>query len=435
MIAYKWSVTAAPTSVSGLYTDLAATIAATTITNNTSVIYAKPTGTTSYTVTVTDANACTSTASKTVQLYSGVTGVTANASLSSVCLGGTVDLTSTASTTDYQTTLLSEGFETASFPPTGWTNINAGSGPNSWSSSTTFHSGSKSMAYLYSSTDDANAWMITPVLAMNAGQQYLVSFWYRVNSASFPEKLKVTIGSGSTVVDQTNVLWNNNGGTNLTNTAWTKGTVVYTPTVTGTYYLGFNCYSDLDQWNLYVDDISVQTDPLTVSFAWSSSPSGYTSAVQNPTGVAPTVTTTYTVTASTTVCSVASTINRLYSYTSITISSITASNTTICTGDSSVLTVTAVNGCQPYTYLWSSGETVKTISKKPTSTTVYYVTVTDNNSVTVTDSITVNVNNPQPATTSGAARCGSGTVTLSATQTSPSDSINWYTALVGRTMR
>jgi hypothetical protein len=73
------------------------------------------------------------------------------------------------------------------------------------------------------------------------------------------------------------------------------------------------------------------------------------------------------------------------------------------------------------------------IVKKPTATTVYHVTVSDNNSTTATDSITIIVNNPQPASTTGGAICGPGTVTLSATRANASDSLNWYTSLVGGT--
>ncbi|OGS78736.1 MAG: hypothetical protein A3D31_01820 [Candidatus Fluviicola riflensis] len=58
-------------------------------------------------------------------------------------------------------------------------------------------------------------------------------------------------------------------------------------------------YNYISPWGYYwmIDDVNVsglQTDATT--YAWTSSPAGFTSSVQNPTGVAPAVTTDYTVT-------------------------------------------------------------------------------------------------------------------------------------------
>ncbi|MBK6642834.1 MAG: hypothetical protein IPG39_17235, partial [Bacteroidetes bacterium] len=45
-----------------------------------------------------------------------------------------------------------------------------------------------------------------------------------------------------------------------------------------------------------IDDISITGTPAPFNYSWTSTPSGFTSAVQNPTGVTPTVSTDYTVT-------------------------------------------------------------------------------------------------------------------------------------------
>lgn len=47
----------------------------------------------------------------------------------------------------------------------------------------------------------------------------------------------------------------------------------------------------------YIDDVTLTGTPIPGSLAWSSNPSGFTSSLQNPTGVSPSATTTYTVTA------------------------------------------------------------------------------------------------------------------------------------------
>jgi len=172
-------------------------------------------------------------------------------------------------------TLLSEGFETgSSFPPNNWTRINAGSG-NNWERNDlgTFgdgpyafaNTGTKSMLVEYNVTSAADAWMISPSLAMTAGTTYSISFWYRVRSATWPEKLKVTLGTAATVAAQTNTIWENAGGVSLVNTNFLQATITYTPNTTGNVFLGFHCYNALDSgWAIIVDDVLVQQAAASV---------------------------------------------------------------------------------------------------------------------------------------------------------------------------
>jgi hypothetical protein len=166
--------------------------------------------------------------------------------------------------------LLQEGFET-SFPPAGWTSINAGSG-NNWLRNDNAllqdgpypaHGGSYSMVYEYSATAAANAWMITPAVNLTAGVSYTISFYYRVRSSSYPEKLKVTVGNAPTVAAQTTTLWDNAGGTQLTNTSFALGAANYTPSSSGPFYFGFNAYSISDQWAIIVDDVRIEVTPTS----------------------------------------------------------------------------------------------------------------------------------------------------------------------------
>ncbi len=74
---------------------------------------------------------------------------------------------------------------------------------------------------------------------------------------------------------------------------------------------------------------------------------------------------------------------------------ITASNSSICSGSSSTLTASASGGLMGsiYTYSWVAGPTTSVSVVSPTSTTVYTVNVTDDNSCvqTATVSVTTNV--------------------------------------------
>ena len=249
-------------------------------------------GTYSFTATANGCSSTVSTANVTVNPIPTV--VTASASSSSICPGSPVDLTSSATSNASSAVSFSEGFET--FPPSGWTFINAGSG-NSWVSSTTFHAGAKSISYDFNAST-ANAWGITSGIYLTSGTTYIITFWYEVFSASYPEKLKVTVGTLPTVVGQSTTLWDCNGGASLTNTSWAQGITAYTPTTSGTYYFGFNCYSAASMDHLYVDDVSISGGSvIPATYTWTSIPSGYTSSTQNPTGVLPSVNTQYIVTA------------------------------------------------------------------------------------------------------------------------------------------
>jgi hypothetical protein len=116
----------------------------------------------------------------------------------------------------------------------------------------------------YSLTSAADAWMISPSLSMTAGTTYSISFWYRIRSATYPEKLKVTLGNAATIAAQTNTIWDNAGGASLTNTSFVQATISYTPSATGNVFLGFNCYNAIDEGWAIIVDILVETAAASV---------------------------------------------------------------------------------------------------------------------------------------------------------------------------
>ncbi len=255
-------------------------------------VTANPVQNTTYVVSALDNsggtyNGCANSASVDIVVKPATTGVTASASANNICLGTSIDLFAGADNDTLISTLLNEGFETMPTPPVGWTFINAGTG-NPWSYYATAHTGTYSLAYVYSTTAPADAWAITNPLTMNAGTSYTISFWYSIAGSSYPEKLKVTVGNDATVLAQTTTLWDNNGDTALFNITWEQALITFNPTTSGTYYFGFNCYSNTDMFRLYVDDVEISsTTIIPATFSWTSLPAGYTSNVQNPTGVTP----------------------------------------------------------------------------------------------------------------------------------------------------
>jgi hypothetical protein len=70
----------------------------------------------------------------------------------------------------------------------------------------------------------------------------------------FPHKLSVYFGTQQNVTSMTNLLGND---TNIVNSAYQKKEVYFTVPATGSYYLGWYCYSDPDNYSLALDDINI----------------------------------------------------------------------------------------------------------------------------------------------------------------------------------
>jgi len=128
----------------------------------------------------------------------------------------------------------------------------------------------------------------------------------------------------------------------------------------------------------------------------------------------PTVNTTYTVTGTDTVGCVGTGTSVLTVRTPPN-PTLTITRDTICAGDSTV--ITAIGGGFGLTYLWMpGGGTTNRITARPTTTTTYSLTATNNFGCSVTDTMRVTVN-PAPVTTASStptAICGGGHTQLSA---------------------
>lgn len=140
----------------------------------------------------------------------------------------------------------------------GWTNINNGNG-NAWQMITfqpNAQSGDSYMWYAFDPDNAADAWLFSRGIELSAGQMMKVSFYYRIATEGAQEKLKVTIGNSPTVASQTTTLWDNNGGTSITNPSWEMGEVTYTAPADGVYYVAYNCYSNANSDFVYLDSTS-----------------------------------------------------------------------------------------------------------------------------------------------------------------------------------
>lgn len=160
-----------------------------------------------------------------------------------------------------------QDFESATPPsiPTCTYTINAGSG-NNWTvvnaPSTSFTS--NTLSYSYDPNNAANAWFFTTGLDLTAGTSYDVTYSYGNNDTTYSENLKVTCGNFVDPSAMTTVLADHPG---IADATLHTETVTFTPTTSGVYYFGFNAYSDANQWDLYVDDISISASLSNTTFA------------------------------------------------------------------------------------------------------------------------------------------------------------------------
>ena len=123
---------------------------------------------------------------------------------------------------------------------------------------------SKVLSYLYNTSNAANTWFYTQGINLTAGIQYTISYKYGNNGGTtYVEKMKVAYGTSADAAAMTNPIADY---PNITNsTAAITETINFTPTTTGIYYFGFNCYSIANRNRLYLDDISITQSSLATS--------------------------------------------------------------------------------------------------------------------------------------------------------------------------
>ncbi|MBK8947854.1 MAG: hypothetical protein IPM68_03045 [Flavobacteriales bacterium] len=244
-------------------------------------------------------------------MLDGPTGVGANSSAASACVNGTVNLTGDGS---FPGTILSQNFNSGAG---GWTTTNSSTGGNpadaAWTlrpdnyfynassgSDPTFSSNDDSPFFLSNSDDQGSGGitattLVSPAFSLVGYTTASLNFFhhYRFNSGASDRAYVEVSTDGSNYSNL--VTYNSTQGA-------VNGFVPVTISLNSyagqpTVYVRFRYAATYDWW-WAVDNVSVTgvgSAPLT--WAWTSTPSGFTSSVQNPTGVVVDQTRTYTVTA------------------------------------------------------------------------------------------------------------------------------------------
>ncbi|RYY40483.1 MAG: T9SS type A sorting domain-containing protein [Chitinophagaceae bacterium] len=247
---------------------------------------------------------CDSAATLTLAVNAAPGSVTAAASSTSICAGSSINLTSSSTGSGAPVTVFSENFNAAT---NNWTKTNTTTGGNA----------------------TASAWTLWPAgsgLQSNDNSQYMMSLnvnldYGGVTHTTLQSPTFSTVGLSNASLsfyhayshnpyawDSIRVQVSVNGSSwstvylnNSTSVGAQNNFVLQTISLNA--YLNqpnlrirfdYNAAWYSDWWG--IDNVKVTGQP-TNTYSWTSSPAGFASNTQNPTGVAPTETTTYTVTA------------------------------------------------------------------------------------------------------------------------------------------
>lgn len=104
-------------------------------------------------------------------------------------------------------------------------------------------------------------WFYLPGFQMTAGQNYDISFLYRVGSTTQPERLEVKAGTAANAAAMTTLLFQDTLITRGTFLNAPRASATFTAPTTGVFYFGFHAFSRPGRYRLYVDDVRVEPGP------------------------------------------------------------------------------------------------------------------------------------------------------------------------------
>jgi|LakWasMe91_HOW11_FD_contig_91_16534_length_3922_multi_3_in_0_out_0_1 hypothetical protein len=316
------------------------------------------TGTVTLTLTSSGGSCGVATASKTLVVNPTPTSVTASASVASVCSGSPFDLTASAtSNSPTSITLINENFNGAA---TGWTTTNNSAGgttanaawtlrPNGYNATETINSNDNSQFYLSDSDAQGSSGTATrtilqsPAFSTVGFNSATLKFYhyYRPYNEVAPQGGFVEVSTNGTVWNTLQTYTTQQGSSNT----FQEVTVSLNSYLNqSNLYVRFR-YDVVYDYYWAVDNVTVTGTSPEATYAWTSTPTGFTSSVQNPTGVTQTAATVYTVTVTNSYGCSASASTASVTITPASVGGSVSGTATICSGATSgVLTLSGHTG-------------------------------------------------------------------------------------------
>ena len=122
------------------------------------------------------------------------------------------------------------------------------------------YDGTNAIRINYTCANTMDDWFFSAPLNLVGGETYIVVFNYTSNSSYYFEKLEVKWGTDavSSAMTEGPIFVDENINYAFT---WYEGVGYFTPETDGVYYVGWHGYSDVCQYNLYVDGIIIDLAP------------------------------------------------------------------------------------------------------------------------------------------------------------------------------
>ena len=133
-----------------------------------------------------------------------------------------------------------------------FTSLAAAEGANTWT-----YSSYSGRPQFYDSSHEANAWLITPDINMQADKTYKMTFQTWLSSTyndTYYKDMNVTIGQGKTIDAQTKNLWSENIQSSIQSTK----EVYFSVAEDGVYNVGFNVQGPASFGSIYLDNIKIE---------------------------------------------------------------------------------------------------------------------------------------------------------------------------------
>lgn len=134
---------------------------------------------------------------------------------------------------------------------TSWTVIDENNDGKTWA----WVNDENAATYTYSETNAANDWLLSPPLALTSGKTYKITYYMNSGGKPYAEKLKVKIGKGASVAAQTTTLATYDS---IINTTPVLKTLIYTPSETADFNIGFHAYSTANQFKVQISNFTIE---------------------------------------------------------------------------------------------------------------------------------------------------------------------------------
>lgn len=132
----------------------------------------------------------------------------------------------------------------------GWLFEDANNDGVSWS----FSYGGEPCVYYHGGSGVANDWVFSRCLELETGKLYKLSFDYLSTGMYYPQNLGISIGSGP---QSDLMLASLDEILGFINDTYNQKVIYFTVNTTDSYYLGFNCFSDINMLDALLDNVTV----------------------------------------------------------------------------------------------------------------------------------------------------------------------------------